>query len=535
MRLRSGRGFAAFAAAFLLVATSVVLVASAAPSPRPLKYACASNLYNAKNVLHYVSRPSQCRGSGKTLVNFASDFPVYVCRKEHGGFASANAKRFPYPRGIRSYGPAGLIRLVSAPSKCAPLTQPNETPMTLPGSFSRLFCAAKKGGELRWVQKVKDCDRKEFPVKLAKRIVSDQGEPMVPAADSATTDENTPTNVDVLANDRGSDTIGAVDTTGTTGTVTVNSDNTIKYDPAGKFESLKPGQTATDRFTYTGKQGTRQSDSATVTITITGVNDAPVAHDDAASSDSAHVRSIPVLSNDTDAEGDSLTSGLARHKRYPGQRDRERRRHDHLRPERAVRLPAGGPDRHRQLQVQGERWPHQLERGDGRRHHRRSRRSAGGDHHGRDDAVHRERRGDSDRLGVTISDPDSVSFDSAQVRIAADSFQSGDTLDYTSPGPGGITGFYDGGTGVLSLTGPASKADWQAALRTVKFRSDNDNPATPKPIEFRLNDGNSDSAPATKQIDITNVNDAPTVNTSSGQASFTEDSLLRCRSIRAST
>ena len=80
----SGRAkrFAAVAvAALLLAALSAVLVATAASSPRPLKYACASNLYNAKNVLHYVARPSQCQGSGKTLVNFKADDPVYTCRK----------------------------------------------------------------------------------------------------------------------------------------------------------------------------------------------------------------------------------------------------------------------------------------------------------------------------------------------------------------------------------------------------------------------------------------------------------------------
>src|SRR3954462_4775045 len=84
---RAKRFAAAAVAALLLAALSAVLVASAASSPRPLKYACASNLYNAKKVLKYVARPSVCHGSGKTLVNFKADDPVYPCRKEHGGFA----------------------------------------------------------------------------------------------------------------------------------------------------------------------------------------------------------------------------------------------------------------------------------------------------------------------------------------------------------------------------------------------------------------------------------------------------------------
>src|SRR5205823_5334127 len=125
--------------------------------------------------------------------------------------------------------------------------------------------------------------------------------------------------------------------------------------------------------------------------------------------------------------------------------------------------------------------------------------------------------------GLTATDPDSTQFESARVAIT-DGFNSGDTLEFTSPGPGGIMGFYDSNAGVLSLTGTASQADWQAALRAVKFRSDNDNPSTPKKIDFTLNDGNSDSAPATKLVAVTGVNGKPTVTPSGGTADFVEDS-----------
>src|SRR4051794_164644 len=200
-RMGSGRArkFAVAAAAMLLVGLSVVVAFAATgqhakakqPAPRPLKYACASDLYNAKDVLHFASRPSKCKGTGKKLVKFAADYPVYVCRKEHGGFVSSQrARRFPYPTGIRPYGPAGLIRVVSDPSKCAPRSQPNETPVTLPQRVSRMFCAAKKGGELRWISDIKHCDKKEFAVKLAK-LGSSQGD-VVAADDTATTDEDSP-------------------------------------------------------------------------------------------------------------------------------------------------------------------------------------------------------------------------------------------------------------------------------------------------------------------------------------------------------
>src|SRR3954449_3286875 len=295
-------------------ATAATAAKKKPPTPRAIKYGCASDLYNAKDVLHFVTRAQNCKGAGKKVVKFAADYPVYTCRREHGGFvASQRARRFPYPLGIRPYGPAGLMRVVNDPSKCAPSTQPNETPVTLPQTTPRLFCAARKGGELRWVSKVKSCDKKEFPVRLAARIAQVGGGNGTVKAndDSATTDEASSTTINVLSNDTGPGssgglTVDSVDTTGTIGTVTVNGDNTITYNPNGHFEALKAGQTATDSFTYKAKKNSVKSGNATVTVTITGVNDAPVAVDDTATTDEDHTKSIAVLSNDTDADGDAL-------------------------------------------------------------------------------------------------------------------------------------------------------------------------------------------------------------------------------------
>ena len=61
----------------------------------------------------------------------------------------------------------------------------------------------------------------------------------------------------------------------TKGVVTTDGSK-ITYDPAGNFEYLAAGETTTDTFTYriTDEQGA--TDEATVTVTITGSNDAPV-------------------------------------------------------------------------------------------------------------------------------------------------------------------------------------------------------------------------------------------------------------------
>jgi len=58
--------------------------------------------------------------------------------------------------------------------------------------------------------------------------------------------------------------------------VTVNADGSYTYDPNGAFDSLAEGQSTTDTFSYTTSGTTGVTDTATVTITIDGLNDAPV-------------------------------------------------------------------------------------------------------------------------------------------------------------------------------------------------------------------------------------------------------------------
>jgi VCBS repeat-containing protein len=63
----------------------------------------------------------------------------------------------------------------------------------------------------------------------------------------------------------------------TLGKVTNNGGGTFSYDPNGAFESLRAGQTGTDQFLYTVTDAAGASSTATVTITIIGQNDSPVA------------------------------------------------------------------------------------------------------------------------------------------------------------------------------------------------------------------------------------------------------------------
>ncbi|MCF6390999.1 Ig-like domain-containing protein, partial [Mycobacterium sp. MBM] len=124
--------------------------------------------------------------------------------------------------------------------------------------------------------------------------------------DSFTTDEDTVLNGNVLTNDSDvdGDTLTATLVDGpTNGTLQLNADGTFTYTPTADFNG-------TDTFTYTAGDSAATSSVTTVSITVTPVNDAPVATNDSFTTDEDTVLTGNVLSNDTDTDGDTLTTTL---------------------------------------------------------------------------------------------------------------------------------------------------------------------------------------------------------------------------------
>ena len=121
--------------------------------------------------------------------------------------------------------------------------------------------------------------------------------------DAATTPEDAAVVISPLTNDTDLDgdsvTMQSI-TQPANGTAVANGDGTITYTP-------NPNYSGTDTFTYTITDGQGGTDTATITVNVTPVNDAPVAIDDAASTGPGTPVVIPVLGNDTDADGDILT------------------------------------------------------------------------------------------------------------------------------------------------------------------------------------------------------------------------------------
>ncbi|WP_316015964.1 beta strand repeat-containing protein [Roseobacter sp. HKCCA0434] len=155
--------------------------------------------------------------------------------------------------------------------------------------------------------------------------LSDNLPPSV-TAQVAETDENTAVSGNLLdgATDPDGDTvtlqsidIGAIGeeitvTTdgGRTGTLVVNADGTFTFTPDGV--DLDLNETDTISFGFTGTDG-EFTDSATATITITGLNDAPVAQAQVVSTNEANDQGLAasvsgnLLDGATDADGDAIS------------------------------------------------------------------------------------------------------------------------------------------------------------------------------------------------------------------------------------
>src|SRR6185436_6742256 len=82
------------------------------------------------------------------------------------------------------------------------------------------------------------------------------------------------------------------------------------------------------------------------------------------------------------------------------------------------------------------------------------------------------------------------------------------------------------GTGTLTLTGSDTPANYQAALRAVRYNNTSDAPSTSaRTVTWIVNDGSLPSTSATSTINVTAVNDNP-VNTVPGAQSTNQNTPL---------
>lgn len=148
-------------------------------------------------------------------------------------------------------------------------------------------------------------------------LVTEVNDPPTATNDSKTTAEDTALTFaasDLTANDSAGPadesnqtlTVTAVSQTADTHGAVALAAGQVTYTPAADYNGPASfSYTVCDNGTTTGSPDSKCAD-ATVNVTVTPVNDAPVASDDSATTDEDTSVQVNVLSNDTDVEGDAL-------------------------------------------------------------------------------------------------------------------------------------------------------------------------------------------------------------------------------------
>ena len=124
---------------------------------------------------------------------------------------------------------------------------------------------------------------------------------------------------------------------------------------------------------------------------------------------------------------------------------------------------------------------------------------------------------------IEVADPDDVNLDEARVSLS-NYVQGEDILAFSNIF--GLTHSFDAPTGVLTISGSTTVENYQAALRTVTYENLSDTPdLTTRTASFIVNDGEFDSAPFDRDIELTATNDTPE-NTVPGAQNVNEDAVL---------
>ncbi len=123
---------------------------------------------------------------------------------------------------------------------------------------------------------------------------------------------------------------------------------------------------------------------------------------------------------------------------------------------------------------------------------------------------------------ITVSDDDDTDLTSAVITISSNYQNGEDVLSFTNTG--GITGSWNAGAGQLTLSGTASVAGYQAALRAVRYTNSSANPNnSTRTVTFRVYDGTDNSNTVSRTISVTGTNIAPVLGGIEGSAlAYTE-------------
>ncbi|MCK6394415.1 cadherin-like domain-containing protein [Zoogloea sp.] len=134
---------------------------------------------------------------------------------------------------------------------------------------------------------------------------------------------------------------------------------------------------------------------------------------------------------------------------------------------------------------------------------------------------------------ITLSDADDTQMSGGTISLTS-GFLPGDVLAVDTTGTT-ITASYDAGTGVLTLSGSDTTANYQSVLRSLTYLStsedpnNNDTPANrSRTVTYSLNDGGSSGAgtgtgTTARLINIVPINDTPALGGAGSTLTFTEN------------
>ena len=129
---------------------------------------------------------------------------------------------------------------------------------------------------------------------------------------------------------------------------------------------------------------------------------------------------------------------------------------------------------------------------------------------------------------ITVTDPDDATMEVGTIQLTSNYKNGQDVLSFVNTAK--ITASWNVTTGELTLTRVSGQtptlAEWQNALRSVKYQNTSDNPSTsPRTLTFIVNDGEALSNAVTRVINVTSENDAPVLDGTKNYTltSITED------------
>jgi hypothetical protein len=136
--------------------------------------------------------------------------------------------------------------------------------------------------------------------------------------------------------------------------------------------------------------------------------------------------------------------------------------------------------------------------------------------------------------GASVTDPDDLNLSSATVRLTGGTFAGDGDVLATNVAGTSITASYNAATETLTLSGTDTLAHYQQVLDSVTFNSSSENPddfgsAPTRTVTWVLMDpggtanGGSDTTTVTSTINVTAINDAPTLANVAASAQYTEN------------